>query len=86
MSNLAEIGETLGIPGVTAPGQKGGVVNHGNEGYKKRLDDDMRMFMADIDTDNVEIVEMQDVREREGRDGRDVRKSVKMDEEDRLLE
>ena len=60
MNNLAELGHELGIPGIEAPIMKTGPVNESNKRYIRKLDDDMKNFMADIDGDQaVEIVELQ---------------------------
>ena len=61
MNNLTEIGHDLGIPGMESTiVMKTGPVNESNKGYIRKLDDDLRNFMADIGEDQaVEIVELQ---------------------------
>ena len=49
INNLAEIGHELGIPGIEAPVMKTGPINESNKGYIRKLDDDMKNLMADID-------------------------------------
>lgn len=60
-NQFQQIGNQLGIPGIELPIQKTGQFNHSQEGYKKQLDNDIKSFMADIDQDGAEIVELQDV-------------------------
>ncbi|KAI8901826.1 hypothetical protein BC833DRAFT_576259 [Globomyces pollinis-pini] len=59
MSNLANIGANLGIPGIEKPEKYRGPVNPALDGYKTKLDDDMKHFLADIGDDQAEVVEMQ---------------------------
>lgn len=63
MNNLTEIGHDLGIPGMESNiVMKTGPVNESNKGYIRKLDDDLRNFMADIGEDQaVEIVELQEM-------------------------
>ncbi|KAJ3371479.1 hypothetical protein HDU91_005193 [Kappamyces sp. JEL0680] len=71
------------IPGIDLqPVQQGGPVNHAVDAYKAKLDSDMKNFMADIDRDKAEVVELQDLKH--------VNKSAKFhpdddDEHQRLL-
>jgi hypothetical protein len=60
-TDFQQIGNQLGIPGIDMPVQKTGQFNHGQESYKKKLDSDFKNFMADIDQDNAELVELQPV-------------------------
>ncbi|KAJ3000376.1 hypothetical protein HDV02_005736 [Globomyces sp. JEL0801] len=47
------------IPGIEKPEKYRGPVNPALDGYKTKLDDDMKHFLADIGDDQAEVVEMQ---------------------------
>jgi hypothetical protein len=71
LTNLAEMG--LVLPGMVK--KETGPVNYKREVYKKQLEEDMKGFMADIDLDSAQYIELQET----------PMKTAKMDEETRLL-
>lgn len=76
LNNLAEIGHELGIPGIDAPANTRGVVNNAIPGYVRKLDDEMKNFMADIGNDQAtEVVELNQIKS-----------SARVNEKSRLLD
>ncbi len=56
---VTNIGADIGI--IELPVQKSGPVNPSNLAYQNQLEDDMKNFLADIDGDRAEFVELQEV-------------------------
>ncbi|KAJ3270450.1 hypothetical protein HDV01_007810 [Terramyces sp. JEL0728] len=49
------------IPGLEKPFEKSGEVNHALNTYQSKLNTDMKNFLADIDTDKANVIELQPV-------------------------